>query len=443
MITALLAEIDAVRSSADVGDWSACELASIRAQGLAHASAMRLIGGDEHNLALVAELHSESAAFSTALKDAAGSRPEFFAAMMDQVPEGQRESLERLAQGDVRGVPLLEDLGQIGISGPGLVMGRDLVTTAAVQGLLGRVHASFNLGAAVGREVEVERLERALVEVEEAQHRYRASLYAQLLQETSRQVRIDAAMGLAMWSERVFPAFAELQSQCFLGFRRLLEAGEGSRAERVGQSLVRAGLLTRGGIADHATGYRLALELSGGTEREDVRAVLRRASRLVASLAIPNGRDTPLARVDSEEDGAFIEVWGVVAGMESERVGEKLVSRVTLRSPVNGAEVDLVVLFAHASHAGITRGAFARASGTLRLASRFNKGGLAVEVGRIPLADLAGESWTAGTIQAVKQWTSPWRNGANLSWSLGLHRPGVEGEMGAAELKFAPPMRKA
>lgn len=442
VVESLLSEVAALREAADQADWSRCEGASMRAQGLAHASVLRLFGEDARILEHGVGLQKRSSAFVAGLQAAAGTRPEFFAAISARVGEQHSDSLERLAQGETADVPLLKQLKGVASGTTGFWTDRDLVVAASVQGLMGRVHASFNRGLARGRDLGVERLEDAIRRVEATQAGARAGLYSTLIDAAAQPKKLGAAVRLAAASEQALPSFAELQGSVQLRMRTLLEAGKNTEAEVVGQRLARAGLLTRLGVADHTAGYRIALELSAGSERDDVRALLRKASRRAPSVEIPHGRDTALAHVPDEDDGAFIEVWGVVVGLEVQRVGEKLVSRVKLRSPANGAEVDLVVLFAHLGHAGLTRGAFARASGIVRAASRYNDGAPAVEVSRIPLAELAKGSWEAGVVYAARRWFAPWRNGANIMWSIGPHAPGVEGETGAAELKFAPPLRE-
>ncbi|MDC0663551.1 hypothetical protein [Marinobacter sp. SS21] len=232
-----------------------------------------------------------------------------------------------------------------------------------------------------------------------------------------------------------------------LGFvlRRL---GKGEQSEQVGKTAAEAGLLLREALASIAAAKRIAAHLIGLYQDDDVLELLNAAgTRPFDDSSLPNGRNTPIHNLGDNDDGDFVEVRGYVQSISTGRLGSdaKLISRARLKDPSSGASTMVAGLFVHFRHLGISGGSYLIANGIFRSASNLVGNEAAVELDRLSLSELAGSRWRIGFLRLSDPWFQQWRNGANMSWSWGVHRPlakteGV-GPEGASEPIFTPFLR--
>jgi hypothetical protein len=363
----------------------------------------------------------------------------------------QREaSLEKLRRGKTEGVPLLQALKpEHSLFSDGIVReGLDWAIACVTRGLLATVHAEFNL---ILPEFQSRGPSLTVPEPQEAfraiVNEFRAELRASQLAvygaaATDNDV-IRAASALAGEVETRLPGFSRVQGAMHVAIQMLRKQENGAAAEEVGRLAVEAGALTREALASHAASYRLVGELQGPTLSAHV-TQLRKASAVAFDVALPNGTNTPLVRLDKADDGSFVEVEGFVESVDVRRTSDKLIGHLRLVDASQRASADAVAAFVHLPHVGVTRGAFCRLHGTFRRKSKLFGDRPAVEVDRLPLTELGKQSWRVAFLRSGERWFEVWRNASHLYWSLGPHRAG-DGEkdpsFGAAELMFTPFVR--
>lgn len=366
------------------------------------------------------------------------------------------DSLDKLARGKTRNVSLLAPYSPR--TGEALAADIDRIAPYALlclcRGLLAGVHAEFNLalGALSHRppsmidafttEAMHDVMARLMDDAEGQLRRRQRALYGALVAGRPADEVAESALAMAGDIERHLPGFVRVQAAIRLAMLRLRDQGKGTAAERHGRLGVRAGALTREALASHCAGYRLALAVLGPHPERGVATLLKKAEALPFATALPNGKDTPLHKLDASREGAFVEVEGLVTGVEAERQADgKLIGHLALRDPSSGAGADAVAVFAHLPHAGITRDAYCRLTGVFTMTSALFQGRPAVEVDALSLAELAKASWSIAFLRLAEPWFRPWHNQANLAWSLGPHGDDA-GLFGAGELLFTPLIRR-
>ncbi|SHE74951.1 hypothetical protein SAMN02745148_01037 [Modicisalibacter ilicicola DSM 19980] len=359
------------------------------------------------------------------------------------------DSLDKLARGKTKGVSLLEPYSPK----PGDALAKTLeprasfVLACLCRGLLAEVHAQFNLTLAALPEREFkadlhEAIKHRIAVFADDLEQGQRDLYAALVTRFSQDGIADAALALAGSIERRLPAFVGLQALLRQLTLQLREQGKNTTAERFGSLAVDAGALTREAIASHCAAYRLALAVLGPQPTEDIAMFVKRTDALPFASDLPDGKNTELKALDASLEDAFVEIEGVVAAVEASRQADgKLIGHLVLLDPSSGARADAVAVFAHLPHAGITRDAFCRLSGVFHAESALLPGRPVVEIDALSLAELARSSWKIAFLRLAERWFQPWRNGANLAWSLGPHG-NEQGLFGAGELLFTPLIRR-
>lgn len=365
-------------------------------------------------------------------------------------------SLEQLAKGKIKDVSLLAPFSPR--ASDALAEDIDRLASVALlclsRGLLAGVHAEFNLAVsalmrrqpspidAIDAESMHDVTARLVNDTENWLRRRQKGIYGVLVMGQPAEAVVEAALALAGDTERHLPEFVRAQAAIRLAMVRLREEGKGTAAERLGRLGARAGALTREALASYCASYRLALSVLGPNSARDVAAVLGKADALPFTTSLPNGKDTTLNSLNASLEGAFVEIEGFVTTVEAEREADgKLISHLTLLDPSSGATANAVAVFAHLPHAGVTRDAFCRLSGVFRMQSTLLQGRPAVEVDVLSLSELSKASWWIAFLRLAEAWFQPWRNNANLTWSLGVHSDEV-GLFGAGELLFSPLIRR-
>lgn len=391
-------------------------------------------------------------------------RAEFFAKIRELAAERRpdhldklEESLQKLEQGETRGVPILQALAEF--EPPSDAPGRQGAESAAImalsRGMLGMVHAEFNLAFQALKpkakpllELDLQDSFKAAVEDFKADLRAgQHELYAALLAHRSKREAAQAACSLAGMLEERLPRFTRAQAHVALVTRALRAQGKGGAAEKLGHQAMQAGALTREAIASHAASYQLALGLLAAEPPSGVARLYKQVSTLPFDVALPNGRDTALAKVDQAQDGDFVEVEGFVAAIRVGRSADKkLLSHVELYDPSSKARAYAASVYTHLPHVGVTLGAFCRLSGTYRQASILFHNRPAIEIDRLSLADLSDESWWVAFLRSAERWFQCWPNGINMYWSLEPHRRArADSEtdyFGAGDLIYSPLLRR-
>ncbi len=363
-------------------------------------------------------------------------------------------SIALLAEGKMEDVPLLEPFSPrlaALLKGP-IEEKSNWVLSCLSRGLLARVHAEFNLSQrserAPARTSDVEEIscaiERVVIETERWLEHGQQRIYCALAGRERVEEIADAATGLAGEIERRLLILARSQGAIRQTMLSLRDDGKGAASERIGRLAARAGMLTREALASHCASYRLALGALSVHPPEDVDELMRKTDATAFNASLPNGKDVALKDLDASLDGDFVEIEGFVTALEALRLSDgKLVSRLVLLDPSSDTTANAVAIFAHLPHAGVTLDSFVRINGLFKAGSALFDGQPAVEIDTLSLDALSRLSWRIAFLQLADQWFEPWRNGANMIWSLGPHGLGDDDEerLGAGELLYLPLFR--
>ncbi|EAR22105.1 hypothetical protein [Nitrococcus mobilis] len=394
----------ALREAVNASDWPRTELLGIRSMGVGYA-ALRVFQGTERmatrRLRTAREIDGDLAVY-----------------------------LDQPAGADGRG--LAAGLGRGNHLPP---HGHDVAIVSLSRGLLGVVHAAFNLTL---RSVQSESsahfhtettnaFQRIVEEVEALIRAGQLRIYHRMTSRAPTDDVVEEACALAGIIEQSLPRLARPQAKVFVAMQRLREEGKGGAAENLGRLAMRAGALTREATAAHAASYRIALNLLRDEPDVDVLELYDKAADLAFDTKLPNGKDTQLAHMGRLEGGEFVEVEGFATRVEAiQPGGSGLVSRIELLDPSSQTRARAAALFMHLPHLGVTDGAFCRLSGIFRKNSALLDDSPGIEVDRLSLADLSDKSWRIAFLRSARRWYQPWRNGLNMHWSLGPHQSAAE-----------------
>ncbi|GAB2885022.1 hypothetical protein ACCI51_09475 [Microbulbifer echini] len=360
-------------------------------------------------------------------------------------------SMERLANGETDNIGLLDAYlpNKNKSLNPGLATHTDAVIMCLSRGLLALAHAQFNNALKAG-EHKPGFSAADIREVKSVTHAFSSFLqggqkqvYSALLVGDPQNIT-NASLLFAGEIERRLPALAGAQAAMHTVIQALLQRNSGGLAERLGDIAVDAHFLTRKAIACHTACYRLAASACGLDTPKDIRDLQKNIASISFTTPLPNGKNVELAKLNNDFEGEFVEVRGFIQEVTSPpQEGGMLLSHLKLQDPSSGAEANAVVRFSHLPHAGVTKGAFCKLSGTFKKSSSLLSGRPGVEVDALALADLGKNSFDVAFMRLANRWFQPWRSNANLYWSLGAQS--ADGSdvaaQGAAELLFTPLIR--
>lgn len=200
-----------------------------------------------------------------------------------------------------------------------------------------------------------------------------------------------------------------------------------------------AGQLTREMLASHVAAHRIDLHSSSWLLPPELRVLWKEADELPFDRSWPNGINVQIKDLPDQEEGRLVEVSGLVAETLALRPQEgQLVGRVRLVDPSSGAEVWAAVAFAHLPHVGLAKGSFCTVHGVYESSSSLLEGS-GIKIDRLPLAELAGQSWRAAFLRSARHCYEVHRNQLNMSWSLAPHIS--ESGAGASDLIYPPFVR--
>ena len=465
MIGSQFDEAAALRKAVLEEKWPQVAELAVRCLGLGYGS-FRVLRSEAVVAAKAARnTKSASNTFAEILRNAAKSdqRAEFFGKIRELVTEQRpdrldelEESLQKLEQGKTRGVPILQALAKFEppSDAPGRQMAESTAIMALSRGMLGMVHAEFNLAfqALSSRtdsllEPDLQDSFKAAVEDFKADLRAgQHELYAALLAHRSKREAAQVACSLAGMIEERLPRFARAQARVARATRALRAQKKGGASEKLGHQAMRAGALTREAIASHAASYQLALGLLAHEPPSNVARLYEKATALPFDVALPNGKDTALAKLEQAQDGDFVEVEGFATAFQVGRSSDKeLLSHMELYDPSSKARIYAAAIYTHLPHVGVTLGAFCRLSGIWREKSKLFRNAAAVEIDRLSLADLSDKSWWVAFLRSADRWFQCWPNGINMYWSLEPHRRARTDDevdyFGAGDLIYPPLVR--
>lgn len=251
-----------------------------------------------------------------------------------------------------------------------------------------------------------------------------------------------AAAAAAAAIELLVPRLARDAALTARDAERLLAAGRGTEAEATGRLAVALAATLREAVTVHAAFLALSLDVLVPSGRNAGSSLVEAVPEMAFDVELPNGTDVELHRLQEVEDGKLVEFRAFVTEVRAFRDADgKLVSRATLRDPSSTAEATIVGVFAHWAHAGMTRGAAVRVTGTWRVASGLNAGDPALEVTQLPLAAIAERAWRPALLRLGATWFPRWRNELQIDWSLAPHLPPDDpapARQGAVELVYLP-----
>lgn len=359
-------------------------------------------------------------------------------------------SLDRIASGDKEAIK--DNLDHLmGKSQTKSLLGtakQNGIIASLSRGLLGLVHADFNKETLEleGRPNKsdlllIPRFRECINEMEQALTKAQSDIYFDMVDQSSNTISVQPLETLVSLVERSLPGFVRKQARSRYKMLQLLRAGKGSAAETLGKQAARAGMITRQAIASHAAAYRLLLEREQVTPTNEVKRLINAARTTPFSCTLPNGKNIQLKDVPDTEDQAMVDIEGFVAAMRVKRLGEgKLVTQIRLFDPSSKQSAYAVSVFTHLPHVGLTLGAYCRLTGKYSTESVVFDKQPVVEIDRLSLSELTKNSWQIGFTRLAESWYSPWRNGTNMSFSLGKHKKAVDinrpSHHGASELIY-------
>jgi hypothetical protein len=269
-----------------------------------------------------------------------------------------------------------------------------------------------------------------------------------LFQAASKEQLLEKADALCVQLDQNLAELAQTQALLYVAGYALRKLGKGGFSEIVGASAASAGILAREAISSFAAAQRITNRLVVDYPDEEVDELLdSSAEKSFDAGNIPDGKNTPLHHLSDTDDGAFVEVGGYVQAIEFGRIegGTKLISLARLKDPSSGASATIAALFIHYRHIGLTTGCYVVANGLFHQSSALAGDTPAVEVDRLSLKTLAESNWRIAFLERSTPWFQVWRNGYNMRWSWGVHRPTGDfdglGPEGAAEPVFVPFLR--
>lgn len=468
---ALTTSLVALRNAAGTRDWERTRVEALHCQGFGHSST-QLIGataqGESGRINALSDLLSRTgflldglldsddddlenvseavvAEFAKVSPDSAAS----FSTMIDHLVSGQKTGSELVDEmfGGVKSAALP----------PSFNLAAEAAVAAKLRGLITIYHSEFNLAwesiSALSSETEPADLVDEVFTQRTAEFRSAFEAYLKQIQRdlepTNGLEPLDSLAAMSSFLEREIPLMGRRLCRARLCVEELRAEGKGQHANKLGRRTAEASLLVREAFASYATSAILEIALRTPTPSKELGDFLSDASALPFDTTIPNGTDTRLANLSTVQKNKFIEVSGFVETSAVSRDSSgKLVSRLTLSDPASGATGDVVAVFVHLPHAGVTPGSFVRASGLFD-SSPPGGGGPAVHVDVLSLAQLSSASFRVSFFRLAQRFFEVWRNGANLFWSVGPHElvdetNGVDetaSSFGAGELLFLPFIR--
>lgn len=364
------------------------------------------------------------------------------------------DSIEKLSNGKTKGVSLLSAYTPQMTETTSLDADPTCQLTYAclTRGMLATAIAEFNIaidtanhpGDSTSFENILSGAEGVVDDFRSLLRQGQQNIYSAMLNSESMSTIADRATTLAGQIEWAMPMFARSQAVIRLAMNRLRERGKGSASKKLGRVAVLAGSLTRIAIASHCACYRLGISVFDQRHPDDVASLIKKTGLLHFEAELPDGKNTALKKLNVEIEDTFIEIEGFVKNIKAFRSSDgKLISHIELVDPSNGDTGDAVAVFAHLPHAGVTKNAFCRLNGIFKSQSVLFAGKPAVEIDKLALGKLAGQSWQIAFLELADRWYQPWRNDMNVSWSLGPHGSEEDGEgfFGAGELLFTPLFR--
>jgi len=337
---------------------------------------------------------------------------------------------------------------------------REVAIACASRGLIGLMHADFNMTLESGKKVVAELSEDfdAKSDVNSIYIEYSKSLdgliqqlYVAMTNPNPKKTSHKPLIELLDFIERRLPAFARAQAWMYTLALKLKNSGKGGAAEEIGKIAAKAGHITRESIAAHVSCLRILLELSSIKSTDKVDELFSRSSSIPFDRKVPNAKDVELSLLKQSKEGDFVEISGFVVGHEALRTQDnKLISRLTILDPSSGISAKAVAIFTHLAHMGVTIGSYCRINGVYRENSIFLEGESGLEIDRLSLSELEKSSWYLSFLGLSERWYQAWRNGTNMKWGLGPQFVigDINGELdekassfGAGELIFPPFVR--
>ncbi len=469
---ALILQLSGVRDSVGTRDWKAAKIAGLSCLGLGMSSNMILsmtAKGNRAQAAVQLELASRVSAFLDDVISANDSHlDEAMAIIVDQhtvvspdtLPEFQ-SLIDSIVAGTITGAELTQ-----AIAGQGEPLGFpqsfklavEASTAARVRGLLTIYHAEFNIALdALSTEASNAENTADLVGslLTSAFSAFRSSLNTMLqtiqsdLANAQPGVAPESLQVLACFVESELPMMARHAAVARMAYNALRSAGAGQRAEKLGRRAAEAGRMVREAVASYGSSSLLSIWMRAPSIPDEIRELLSDAGDLAFDSAIPNGKDIELSQLSNSLPGTLVEVSGFVESISAMREPSgKLISRATLVDPSSGAKGDIVAVFVHMAHSGITKGSYVRASGVFDFTPP-GGGAPALHIDSIPIAKIAEKSFRMRFYRLCRPYFQVWPNRANLFWSPGPHNlvDDIDGinesssSFGAGELLFQPFIR--
>lgn len=317
-----------------------------------------------------------------------------------------------------------------------------------VRGLLGIQHAAFNAVYAkppsipgATAEQQEQAVKTIIARCESEYLDLLEGMQVACTEANNHELTISQAITIRHYAQRKLPRLARSLAHASLLANRRLQAGSGMAAEEMGNLGARGHQLCREIVAAAVAAQRLAAFHPSAPGDPQLAEVREKAKSLPLVKTLPNGVNRQIHQLSPADDGKFVEVLGRVLSTSSEVDEEdKLIGKIKLEDPSSGAQITAVGFFINPSRIGITEDSFVRWSGIFHSASSLHGGEPAILIDRLPLSELSDEQWRIAFLRLAFDWFPVFRNGHNMSWSLGPHV--IQGEnldrahSGASEMIF-------
>ncbi len=324
----------------------------------------------------------------------------------------------------------------------------NLALSYAAHGIKARSHAGFNL-AIVEEDpappaTAVARLKAATAAFSSEGRQAQLAAYSAILSAAPGPALRESLAAAATKLESSLPAFYASVAPYVRTYLAAVEEGVVGRTDQIGRALTKANDAWREGICTYIAFQQLRLLLLRFRRAGEHRVLIDRAAEFAFDGVVPNGVDIDIADVAKQDDGAFVELRGIVRELDQEVLcDDTLVSKLRLGSVNGAADVLCAVRFAHLGRMGIGVGSFLRINCHKQDQVKVLDKAPGVMIDHLSHVKLAKTSWRYALLRLSEPYFPRWRHKLNIAWSPIPHTAptGESIVAGANEFIYSPFLR--
>lgn len=324
----------------------------------------------------------------------------------------------------------------------------NLALSYAAHGIKARSHAGFNL--AIAQEdpappaTAVADCSAATAAFSSVVRQAQLAAYNAILSAAVGPALRESLATAATELESFLPAFYAGLAPYVRTYLAAVEEGVVGRTDQIGRALTQANDAWREGVCTYIAFLQLRLWLLRFRRAGEPRVLIDRAAEFAFDGVVPNGTDTDIADVAAQDDGAFVELRGIVRELDQDVLSDDtLVSKLRLGSVNGAADVLCAVRFAHLGRMGIGVGSFLRINGEKRDQVTVLDNVPGVMIDHLSHVELAKTSWRYALLRLSEPYFPRWRHKLNIAWSPMPHTAptGESIVAGANEFIYSPFLR--